>query len=134
MSIYKNEELSKIQEELNVVRKKYWNKFKELYNQEVTNIFISYPTLESFSMRVSNHEFNDGDATRFYVNSDDPELSFINGYENGYKVDEELNEAITDDIYDLYGYITSDDLETLYGDEYDSVEIYRHDYIKDNNG
>ena len=67
------ESLKKIEElknQLNAVKSELQKEFKD----ELKKIFVDNPTLDSIEMSLNNHEFNDGDATSFYIGYEDMNL------------------------------------------------------------
>lgn len=73
------ESLKKIEElknQLNTVKSELQKEFKA----ELKKIFVDNPTLDSIEMSLNNHEFNDGDATSFYIGYEDMNL-MIDGEE-----------------------------------------------------
>lgn len=102
---------------------------KELKNS-VAEIFKKYPKLQSFSLYASNHEFNDGDATTFYLMYDESIRLTIDGADDApyydkqnefYPIYKELRDVYSEfDAFDIY--------EDLYGDQADEFEIERGEY------
>jgi hypothetical protein len=67
------ESLKKIEElenQLNTVKSELQKEFKA----ELKKIFVANPTLDSIEMYLNNHEFNDGDATSFYIGYEDMKI------------------------------------------------------------
>ena len=63
------ETLKKI-EDLNEQLYKVKNQLVTEFKSELKKIFVDNPTLDRVEMYVNNHEFNDGDATSFYIGYD----------------------------------------------------------------
>jgi hypothetical protein len=125
------ESLKKIEElenQLNTVKSELQKEFKA----ELKKIFVANPTLDSIEMYLNNHEFNDGDATSFYIGFEDLNL-VVEGKEiareydrvnGGYKPNP-LIESLIELFSDVY-YIHED----LYGDGYEHLSITREDVLK----
>ena len=54
-------------EELNTQRRVLVKQLEQEFNSSLKQVFVDNPKLEQISMYVNNHEFNDGDATSFYI-------------------------------------------------------------------
>jgi len=71
------------------------------FRKTLQKVFNDHPDLEEISMYVNNHEFNDGDATSFYLGYEDMTIT-ING--------EEIERAWDTNIK---GYVKHEILDTL---------------------
>ena len=100
---------------------------KTEFNKTLKQIFIDNPDLEKIYMYLNNHEFNDGDATRFYLGYDDLTLT-IKGEEIGHNYEKDDNSPVMNDIYELFD-CTQDIHEDMFGEEYESLEITRESII-----
>ncbi len=125
------ESLKKIEElknQLNTVKSELTNEFKA----ELKKIFVDNPTLDSIEMSLNNHEFNDGDATSFYIGYEDMNLMI-----DGEEVEREWDNATKDykanplleSLIQLFG-DTQCIHEDMYGDEWEHLSITREDVLK----
>ncbi len=89
-------------------------------------------TIESLSVRVSNHEFNDGDRTYFHLNYEDCISLYVvdskgEEVEISYEEDVEFAEKFTDVIKEFESFFGSFDVgdffENRFGDSYDSISF-----------
>ena len=71
--------LSKL-EDLNRQRKEIIDRLQDEFNDALKQVFVDNPTLEKINMYVNNHEFNDGDATSFYIGWEDMTIT-VDGVE-----------------------------------------------------
>jgi hypothetical protein len=125
------ESLKKIEElknQLNVVKSELQKEFKA----ELKKIFVDNPTLDSIEMSLNNHEFNDGDATSFYIGYEDMNL-MIDGEEVEREWDNATKEykpnPVLETLIELFG-DTQCIHEDLYGDEWEHLSITREDVLK----
>ena len=125
------ESLKKIEElknQLNAVKSELQKEFKA----ELKKIFVANPTLDSIEMSLNNHEFNDGDATSFYIGYEDMNLMI-----DGEEVEREWDNATKDykanplleSLIQLFG-DTQCIHEDLYGDEWEHLSITREEVLK----
>ena len=125
------ETLSKIQslnEQVRAAKLELITEFKS----ELKKIFVKNPTLESIEMYVNNHEFNDGDATSFYLGYEDLKI-VVNGEEIEREYDREAGDynpnPVIESLIDLFGDVHCIH-EDLYGDEYEHLTISRAEALK----
>jgi len=125
------ESLKKIEElknQLNAVKSELQKEFKA----ELKKIFVDNPTLDSIEMSLNNHEFNDGDATSFYIGYEDMNL-MIDGEEVEREWDNATKEykpnPLLESLIELFG-DTQCIHEDLYGDEWEHLSITREDVLK----
>lgn len=125
------ETLSKIQslnEQVHAAKMELVTEFKS----ELKKIFVENPTLESIQMYLSNHEFNDGDATAFYLGYEDLKI-VVNGEEIEREYDREAGgykpNSVIESLIDLFGDVQCIH-EDLYGDGYEHLSIEREDVLK----
>jgi hypothetical protein len=125
------ESLKKIEElknQLNTVKSELQKEFKA----ELKKIFVDNPTLDSIEMSLNNHEFNDGDATSFYIGYEDMNL-MIDGEEVEREWDNATKEykpnPLLESLIELFG-DTQCIHEDLYGDEWEHLSITREDVLK----
>lgn len=125
------ESLKKIEElnhQLNAVKTELTNEFKA----ELKKIFVDNPTLDSVEMYLNNHEFNDGDATSFYLGYEDLKIVV-----EGEDVEREWDNVTKDykanplleSLINLFG-DTQCIHEDLYGDGYEHLSITREEVLK----
>ena len=124
------ESLKKIEElknQLNAVKSELQKEFKA----ELKKIFVDNPTLDSIEMSLNNHEFNDGDATSFYIGYEDMNL-MIDGEEVEREWDNATKEykpnPLLESLIELFG-DTQCIHEDLYGDEWEHLSITREDVL-----
>ena len=125
------ESLKKIEElknQLNTVKSELQKEFKA----ELKKIFVDNPTLDSIEMYLNNHEFNDGDATSFYIGYEDMNL-MIDGEEVEREWDNATKEykpnPVLESLIELFG-DTQCIHEDLYGDEWEHLSITREEVLK----
>jgi len=133
-------ELKGIKKQLKATRKQYEEEIKGLFLFQLEKLFADYEKLQEFRVTVSNHEFNDGDATSFYVNSEEPKLNgcYYDDYSSDFyeedvdegKIIEDLEFSIEEakEVSERITLIfnTFDDImESLYGDYTDRIIFKR---------
>jgi len=125
------ESLKKIEElknQLNTVKSELQKEFKA----ELKKIFVDNPTLDSIEMYLNNHEFNDGDATSFYIGYEDLKI-VVEGEEVEREWDNATKEykpnPVLESLIELFGDVHCIH-EDLYGDEYEHLSITREDILK----
>lgn len=127
-----NDELNKIREEMQAMKTEYMGKMESYFNEQIKKLFSENPKLNEFSVDVSNHEFNDGDATYFSVDAECPSINGIYSYDLG--DEEELKEAnltptevdeLSTKINDLFEAFDGEDLEVMFSEEYESITFKR---------
>jgi hypothetical protein len=124
------ESLKKIEElknQLNAVKSELQNEFKA----ELKKIFVDNPKLDSVEMYLNNHEFNDGDATSFYIGYEDLKI-VVEGEEVEREWDNATKEynpnPVLESLIELFGDVHCIH-EDLYGDEYEHLSITREDVL-----
>ena len=125
------ESLKKIEElknQLNAVKSELQKEFKA----ELKKIFVANPTLDSIEMSLNNHEFNDGDATSFYIGYEDLKI-VVEGEEVEREWDNATKEykpnPVLESLIELFG-DTQCIHEDLYGDEWEHLSITREEVLK----
>jgi hypothetical protein len=125
------ESLKKIEElknQLNAVKSELQKEFKA----ELKKIFVDNPTLDSVEMYINNHEFNDGDATSFYIGYEDLKI-VVEGEEVEREWDNKTKEyvenPVLESLIELFGDVQCIH-EDLYGDEYEHLSIIREEVLK----
>ena len=120
--------IEKLNEQLRAVKTELTNEFKV----ELKKIFVDNPTLDSVEMYLNNHEFNDGDATSFYIGYEDLKI-VVEGEEVERDWDSETKEyksnPVIDSLIQLFGDVQCIH-EDLYGDEWEHLSITREDVLK----
>lgn len=102
------------------------------FNEALKQVFVDNPKLESINMSVNNHEFNDGDATSFYIGWEDMTITV-----DGVEVQREwktrskkyVSNPILENLTELFGQV-QDIHENIYGDEYENLTIEREKILK----
>jgi len=120
--------IAKLNDQLNEVKSELQKEFKA----ELKKIFVGNPKLDSVEMYLNNHEFNDGDATSFYIGYEDMRLVI-----EGEDVEREWDNATKDykanpllkSLVQLFG-DTQCIHEDLYGDEWEHLSITREEVLK----
>lgn len=101
------------------------------FNDALKQIFVDNPKLESIRMYASNHEFNDGDATSFYIGWEDMTIT-LDGEEVERSWDRNtkayISNPLLDSLIELFGQV-QDIHEDLYGDAYESLNIEREEIL-----
>jgi len=120
--------IEKLNEQLRAVKTELTNEFKA----ELKKIFVDNPTLDSVEMYLNNHEFNDGDATSFYIGYEDLKI-VVEGEEVERDWDSETKEyksnPVIESLIQLFGDVQCIH-EDLYGDEWEHLSITREDVLK----
>ena len=125
------ESLKKIEElknQLNAVKSELQNEFKS----DLKKIFVDNPTLDSVEMYINNHEFNDGDATLFYIGYEDLKI-VVEGEEVEREWDDKTKEYVENPVLESLIQLFDDTQcihEDVYGDEYEHLSITREDVLK----
>ena len=118
--------------ELQNQRRDIINQLKVEFNEALKQVFVDNPKLEQISMYVNNHEFNDGDATSFYIGWEDMTIS-VDGEEIEREWDRNtkayVEHPLLNNLIELFGQV-QDIHENLYGDEYESLTIEREEILK----
>ena len=120
--------IAKLNDQLNEVKSELQKEFKA----ELKKIFVANPKLDSVEMYLNNHEFNDGDATSFYIGYEDMRLVI-----EGEDVEREWDNATKDykanqlleSLIELFGEVQCIH-EDMYGDEWEHLSITREDVLK----
>ena len=110
--------------EINNQRIEIVKQLKTEFKAALKQVFVDNPTLEEITMYVSNHEFNDGDATRFYIGWEDMTIT-VDGEEIGYGD----KHSLRNNIVKLFGDV-EDWHEDIYGEEYGDLTITREEVLK----
>lgn len=114
-------------------RRSVIEQLKSEFNAALKQVFVDNPKLESIRMYASNHEFNDGDATSFYLGWDDMTIT-VDGTEFEREWDRTTNAYISnpllDSLIELFGQVQNIH-EDLYGDAYENLTIDREEILKD---
>lgn len=124
--------LSKLAD-LNRQRKEIIDRLQDEFNDALKQVFVDNPTLEKINMYVNNHEFNDGDATSFYIGWEDMTIT-VDGVEMQREWDrttkDYVSNPILENLIELFGQV-QDIHENIYGDAYEDLTIDREEILKD---
>lgn len=119
-------------EELNIHRRDIIDQLIKEFNATLKQVFVDNPKLERISMYVNNHEFNDGDATSFYLGWEDMTIT-VDGQEIEREWDSKTKEYIENpllnNLIELFGQV-QDIHEDIYGDAYENLTIEREELVK----
>jgi flagellar capping protein FliD len=125
--------LSKLAD-LNRQREEIIDRLQDEFNDALKQVFVDNPTLEKINMSVNNHEFNDGDATSFYIGWEDMTIT-VDGVEVqrewNSKTKEYVSNPILENLIELFGQV-QDIHENIYGDAYEDLTIDREEILKVN--
>ena len=118
-------------EELNIQRRDIIDQLIKEFNATLKQVFVDNPKLERISMYVNNHEFNDGDATSFYLGWEDMTIT-VDGQEIEREWDSKTKEYIENpllnNLIELFGQV-QDIHEDIYGDAYENLTIDREEIL-----
>ena len=118
-------------EELNTQRRVLVKQLEQEFNSSLKQVFVDNPKLEQISMYVNNHEFNDGDATSFYIGWEDMTIS-VDGEEIEREWDRNTNayveHPLLNNLIELFGQV-QDIHEDIYGDAYENLTIDREEIL-----
>ena len=124
--------LSKLAD-LNRQREEIIDRLQDEFNDALKQVFIDNPKLEQISMYVNNHEFNDGDATSFYIGWEDMTIT-VDGVEMQREWDRTTKNYVPnptlENLIELFGQV-QDIHENIYGDAYENLTIDREEILKD---
>jgi hypothetical protein len=109
-------------QELNNQRDALLKQMRSEFEGSIKQLFVGNEELHSIYMYLNNHEFNDGEATNFYINYDDLELRDSEG-------DEYENAELREKLVELFA-ATQDIHELMYGDEYGELNLTREEILK----
>jgi len=124
------DQLTKLQESVSKIKIDAKVEFIENLKQ----LFLDNPTLDTIKIRINNHEFNDGDPTNFSLYYEDMEVTDTdnNIFErNDYGCkdpDRNRTHPLVAAAFNIFNKYNIADLhENFFGDSYDSyLEISRH--------
>lgn len=118
---------------LETQRREIIDQLVEEFNSALKQVFVDNPKLERISMYVNNHEFNDGDATTFYIGWEDMTIT-VDGDEIEREWDSKtqayIENPLLDNLIELFGQV-QDIHEDIYGDAYENLTIEREEILKD---
>lgn len=113
------------------------SKIKDSFRADLKDLVLeNKDKFDRIEITVNNHEFNDGDATRFSLYYDD--MTLVYSDENGDEIEQrpygDTNspeiETIRLKFVELFGAYDVDDIyESIYGDEYGTVTIESKEYV-----
>ena len=117
--------------ELQNQRRDIINQLKVEFNEALKQVFVDNPKLEQISMYVNNHEFNDGDATSFYIGWEDMTIS-VDGEEIQREWDRNtkayVEHPLLNNLIELFGQV-QDIHEELYGGYFGELTIDREEIL-----
>ena len=120
-------------EEINTQYRVIIEQLEQEFNSALKQVFVDNPKLESISMYVNNHEFNDGDATTFYIGWEDMTIT-VDGVEMQREWDRTTKNYVPnptlENVIELFGQV-QDIHEDIYGDAYENLTIDREEILKD---
>ena len=99
------------------------------FNEALKQVFVDNPKLEKISMYVNNHEFNDGDATSFYLGWEDLTVT-IDGEEISRDWNKGSDNPVVNNVAELFEQVQGIH-ENIYGDAYGELTIEREEILKD---
>jgi hypothetical protein len=116
-------------EELNNQQRVVIKQLEQEFNSALKQVFVDNPKLESISMSVNNHEFNDGDATSFYIGWEDMTIT-VDGEEISRDWNKGSNNPLVNNVAELFEQVQGIH-ENIYGDAYGEITIEREEILKD---
>ena len=99
------------------------------FNEALKQVFVDNPKLEKIIMYVNNHEFNDGDATSFYLGWEDLIVT-IDGEEISRDWNTGSDNPVVNNLAELFEQVQGIH-ENIYGDVYGELVIEREEILKD---
>ena len=118
-------------EELNTQRSVVIKQLEQEFNSALKQVFVDNPKLETISMYVNNHEFNDGNATSFYIGWEDMTIT-VDGEEIQLEWNSETKKydanPLLENLIQLFGQV-QDIHEDMYGDAYENLTIEREEIL-----
>jgi len=98
------------------------------FNEALKQVFVDNPKLEKINMYVNNHEFNDGDATSFYLGWEDMTVT-IDGEEISRDWNKGSNNPLVNNLAELFEQVQGIH-ENIYGEAYGELTIEREEILK----
>lgn len=104
------------------------------FYENLKQLFVDHPELNEIEMRINNHEFNDGDPTKFSLYYEDLSVTDKDGneYEResyGESSEKSQNQPLIKAVYELFAtYDVGDLYEHAFGHEWGGLRITR-DYV-----
>lgn len=118
---------------LETQRREIIDQLVEEFNAALKQVFVDNPKLEQIRMYVNNHEFNDGDATRFYIGWEDMTIT-VDGEEIEREWDSKTKayteNPLLDNLIELFGQVQNLH-EDIYGEVFGDLTIEREEILKD---
>ena len=118
---------------LETQRREIIDQLVEEFNAALKQVFVDNPKLEQIRMYVNNHEFNDGDATTFYIGWEDMTIT-VDGEEIEREWDSKTKayteNPLLDNLIELFGQV-QDLHEDIYGEVFGDLTIEREEILKD---
>jgi hypothetical protein len=109
-------------QELNNQRDALLKQMRNEFEASIKQLFVENENVHGIYMYLSNHEFNDGEQTNFYIGYDDLELRDSEG-------DEYENDELREKLVELFA-ATQDIHELMYGEEYGELNLTREEILK----
>ena len=114
--------------ELENQRREVIDQLSKEFNETLKQVFVDNPKLEKINMYVNNHEFNDGDATSFYLGWEDMTVT-IDGEEISRDWNKGSNNPVVNNVAELFEQVQGIH-ENIYGDAYGELTIEREEILK----
>jgi len=115
--------------ELENQRSEVIDQLSKEFHEALKQVFVDNPKLEKINMYVNNHEFNDGDATSFYLGWEDLTVT-IDGEEISRDWNKGSNNPVVNNLAELFEQVQGIH-ENIYGDAYGELTIEREEILKD---
>ena len=114
--------------ELENQRREVIDQLSKEFHEALKQVFVDNPKLEKINMYVNNHEFNDGDATSFYLGWEDMTVT-INGEEISRDWNKGSNNPVVNNLAELFEQVQGIH-ENIYGEAYGELTIEREEILK----
>ena len=114
--------------ELENQRREVIDQLSKEFHEALKQVFVDNPKLEKINMYVNNHEFNDGDATSFYLGWEDMTVT-IDGEEISRDWNKGSNNPVVNNLAELFEQVQGIH-ENIYGDAYGELTIEREEILK----
>lgn len=114
--------------ELENQRREVIDQLSKEFHEALKQVFVDNPKLEKINMYVNNHEFNDGDATSFYLGWEDMTVT-IDGEEISRDWNKGSNNPLVNNLAELFEQVQGIH-ENIYGEAYGELTIEREEILK----
>ena len=115
--------------ELENQRREVIDQLTKEFHEALKQVFVDNPKLEKINMYVNNHEFNDGDATSFFLGWEDLTVT-IDGEEISRDWNKGSNNPVVNNLAELFEQVQGIH-ENIYGETYGELTIEREEILKD---